>query len=966
MQLKNYLIVIAVCAVNICVAQTFVLGQGGATITTCSGNILDPGGAGAYINNENVTQTFCSGTADCIQLSVTSFQTEANWDFLRIYDGIDNTAEPLFDFAGIGPPTTTVTGTTTSGGCLTLNFTSDGSVTNPGFDLSIQCVTCPVAPTVFVLGQGSPTINTCTGIVRDPGGGANYGANLNVTQTFCSDNGQCVQFAFEQFQTETNGDIVRFFDGPTVASPLIDDLSGFLIPTPITSSVASGGCLTVQFISNAFNNNAGFMANITCVPCSPPPQTIILGQGGATIQVCNGILQDPGGIGSYADNENVTQTICSGNAQCIQLTFSEFQTEATFDRLTIYDGASTSAELLGIFSGFNIPVPVRSSTASGGCMTLVFSSNGSFSNPGFEATISCVTCPEPIEIPTGNCGDAQPFCTEAQGGLTFPAATSTQSEFGGGICCLGSTPNPAWYFMRIQDAGSIDILITSGFDVDFACWGPFTEAQWQNGVCAQILDLTQSCTVAGLLIDCSYSGAAFENCNIPNGQVGEYYMLLLTNFSNQVTNINFSQNGGTGTTDCSIFCQVDAPALPTVCDPVTNTYTLSGTIEITNPPLTGTLTLANSSGSFTIFNAPFANSIPYNYINLSSNGNPENLSVVFSDNNTCANISNYTAPVSCSTCPVTASVSGPACNGQNVTLTATNVDGATYSWTGPNGYTSTDQNPTLTNVNLAMAGVYTVTANDSVNVCGSIASVNVLVQPVPLPPIISNNSPVCRDSVLKLYSNFFPFAIYNWTGPNLFNANEQNPIVIFPAETFSGEYSCSVSINGCVSESSSTQVEILSAPDIQDIFYDDFNNILYSNSEGVFFRWLLDGVTLIFDTIPQIPLNANGIYQLEVTYENGCTRRSQLFNFNSLGFNQLKNSQISIFPNPSNGQFNFQTEEKGMIEMFDLSGKLTFKTHVIKGKTNLNIMNLAAGFYILKFSSKLKNQFGRIYIEESN
>jgi len=85
-----------------------------------------------------------------------------------------------------------------------------------------------------------------------------------------------------------------------------------------------------------------------------------------------------------------------------------------------------------------------------------------------------------------------------------------------------------------------------------------------------------------------------------------------------------------------------------------------------------------------------------------------------------------------------------------------------------------------------------------------------------------------------------------------------------------------------------------------------------------------------------------------------------------LGFNQLKNSQISIFPNPSNGQFNFETEEKGIIEMFDLSGKLTFKTHVMKGKTNLNIMNLAAGFYILKFSSKLKNQFGRIYIEGSN
>jgi len=811
MLMKNLRIIFTVVALFVsafsAISQTYILGQGGATITTCSGNILDPGGAGAYINNENVTQTFCSGTADCIQLSVTSFQTEANWDFLRIYDGIDNTAEPLFNFAGIGPPTTTVTGTTTSGGCLTLNFTSDGSVTNPGFDLSIQCVTCPVAPTVFVLGQGSPTINTCSGIVRDPGGGANYGDNLNVTQTFCSDNGQCVRFSFEELSTENSVDIIRFYDGPTTASQLIDEVSGFGTPSPITSSTASGGCMTVQFISNAFSNFEGFKAILTCVPCPPPPQTIILGQGGATIQVCNGILQDPGGFGSYADNENVTQTICSGNAQCIQLTFSEFQTEGTFDRLTIYDGASTSAELLGIFSGFNIPAPVSSSTASGGCMTLVFSSNGSFTNPGFEATISCVTCLEPIDIPTGNCGDAQPFCTEAQGGLTFPAATNTQSEFGGGICCLGSTPNPAWYFMRIQDPGPIDILITSGFDVDFACWGPFSEAQWQNGVCAQILDPSQSCTTAGL-IDCSFSGAAIENCNIPNGQVGEYYMLLLTNFSNQVTNINFSQDGGAGSTDCSIFCQVDAPALPTVCDPVTNTYTLSGTIELTNPPVTGTLTLANTSGGFTIFNAPFANSIPYNYINLSSNGNPENLSVVFSDDNTCAAISNYTAPVSCSTCPVTANVSGPACIGQNVTLTATNVAGATYSWTGPNGYTSTAQNPTLTGVSLAMSGVYTVTADNSVNGCSSLASANVFVFDTPLTPIVSNSGPVCEGTPLNLTCPSVPGATYSWNGPNSFVSTLQNPTIAAASAAAGGNYNCTVTVNSCPSLPGTTTVVV--------------------------------------------------------------------------------------------------------------------------------------------------------------
>lgn len=58
----------------------------------------------------------------------------------------------------------------------------------------------------------------------------------------------------------------------------------------------------------------------------------------------------------------------------------------------------------------------------------------------------------------------------------------------------------------------------------------------------------------------------------------------------------------------------------------------------------------------------------------------------------------------------TAGNSGPVCVGQDVTLTASTVDGATYSWTGPNGYTSTQQNPVLTGVTAAQTGDYSVVA----------------------------------------------------------------------------------------------------------------------------------------------------------------------------------------------------------------------------------------------------------------
>jgi|GEM_PF-3207539 len=53
---------------------------------------------------------------------------------------------------------------------------------------------------------------------------------------------------------------------------------------------------------------------------------------------------------------------------------------------------------------------------------------------------------------------------------------------------------------------------------------------------------------------------------------------------------------------------------------------------------------------------------------------------------------------------------GPVCAQTTLTLTANTIDGATYSWSGPNGFTSPAQNATLTYSDAAK-GVYTVTVN---------------------------------------------------------------------------------------------------------------------------------------------------------------------------------------------------------------------------------------------------------------
>src|SRR5204863_1941455 len=56
----------------------------------------------------------------------------------------------------------------------------------------------------------------------------------------------------------------------------------------------------------------------------------------------------------------------------------------------------------------------------------------------------------------------------------------------------------------------------------------------------------------------------------------------------------------------------------------------------------------------------------------------------------------------------TASNGGPYCAGATISLSTPLVSGATYAWTGPNGFTSSLQNPTRSNATTADAGIYYV------------------------------------------------------------------------------------------------------------------------------------------------------------------------------------------------------------------------------------------------------------------
>ncbi len=73
----------------------------------------------------------------------------------------------------------------------------------------------------------------------------------------------------------------------------------------------------------------------------------------------------------------------------------------------------------------------------------------------------------------------------------------------------------------------------------------------------------------------------------------------------------------------------------------------------------------------------------------------------------------FTTPVTVAPLP-TATPSAPAiCEGSDLYLFAGDASGNTYAWTGPDGFSSTTQNPTITSATAAADGVYTLTVTSA-------------------------------------------------------------------------------------------------------------------------------------------------------------------------------------------------------------------------------------------------------------
>ncbi len=175
---------------------------------------------------------------------------------------------------------------------------------------------------------------------------------------------------------------------------------------------------------------------------------------------------------------------------------------------------------------------------------------------------------------------------------------------------------------------------------------------------------------------------------------------------------------------------------------------------------------------------------------------------------------------------IIANVSGgnnAICKGENVQLTASDITNGVYMWRilGSTDIISTDRNPII-------FGLDTTTTFEVLVIpegcdTGAVATVRVEVKEVPNIDPVANYTlnPDCSPSDLMLIanSNTASIATYEWTGPDDFSSDIENPTILDVQENANGTYMLEVvDVNGCAARASVQVINISNAP-IQPIIH---------------------------------------------------------------------------------------------------------------------------------------------------
>jgi hypothetical protein len=327
-------------------------------------------------------QLVCHSNGQHPRVTFRSFNTEANYDWVRLYRGVGTHGPSIANFTGAmgvgqGPHTGQAYSSTWSG--MTIRFESDASVAARNhFTFHYQCARSgppspPPTPTSLTLPTNGHAV---TGSVATRGQRVRY--NMRVRGG--------VTYAVEVTLNSLSDSVLSIYtqNGRT---PLVqNDDYGDSLASYVEWTAPRTGTYIVQVRGYSATQTGTFTVSASVPrPC----------HGGANLNGDSGVVSYMP-AGNYQDHLNCIWHIsCSDSSDVAHVTFTALSTERSFDYVSLYEGNANSSSVdsatrITRVSGRLSDLTDRTFEAIGQSMSIIFTTDGSVtSHGGFRATYNC-------------------------------------------------------------------------------------------------------------------------------------------------------------------------------------------------------------------------------------------------------------------------------------------------------------------------------------------------------------------------------------------------------------------------------------------------------------------------------------------------------------------------------------------------------------------------------------------------
>lgn len=353
-------------------------------------------------------------------------------------------------------------------------------------------------------------------------------------------------------------------------------------------------------------------------------------------------------------------------------------------------------------------------------------------------------------------------------------------------------------------------------------------------------------SLAGVSYSWSGPGTFDPNAQNPLVDAGGLYTVTIT-----------AANGCSSTAEATVLLDTDPPVIVAVANDFVTCFAPSVNIQtnITSvSPVISTAWTGPNNYTSTDEDALVFEGGSYTLVATATNGCTSELSVNVQEDTAIPDVAAVGGTITCTDTTI-------QLNGSSATL------GTLYSWSGPNSFTSTDEDPTV-----SLDGIYTVVVT-SQNGCTASTQATVALDVVlPGAASVSSNNLDCDDLTATLTGSSTTGNVqYAWSGPNNFSANTATASVDLP-----GDYQVAVTgPNGCISTSTVTVTQDITDPDADamggtvDCISGQLNLTGISATTGSTFAW--SGPNNFSAQVQNPTVSNPGLYILTVTGPNGCT-----------------------------------------------------------------------------------------------